>query len=142
MLMSAGDLPFIALLTFAAVAVLVPTVSFLLLRRERDSIAEFYGRESLAPIIFTEVLLWLAAVLVVGYGFFMLLALSVYVNAHGRADASAAVAAGPLLVVLSILAGMCLFGAWLHAGAVDRLWRCVRPQSNIGMQRTRNKQVS
>lgn len=123
--MNAGSFPFIALFAFMAVAVLVPAISFVLLRRERDSIAAFSSRKSLASIFFTEVLLWLAAVLVVGFGFFMLLAMSVYVNAHGGASESAPVPVGGLLVVLGILGGISLFGVWLHARSVDKLWRSV-----------------
>jgi len=121
--MNAGNFPIIALFTFVAVAVLAPATSFVFLKKERDSIAEFSNRKSLASIFFTEVLLWLAAVLVVGFVLVMLLGLFVYVNAHAGATGSEPIPMAPLLIVFGILAGLSLFGVWLHAHTVGKLWR-------------------
>jgi dipeptide/tripeptide permease len=75
--MNAGNFPFIALFAFVAVSVLAPAISFVFLKRERDSIAEFSNRKPLASIFFTEILLWLAAMLVVGFVLVMVLGMFV-----------------------------------------------------------------
>ena len=121
--MNAGNFPIIALLAFVTVAVLAPAISFVLLKKERDSIAEFSARKSLASIFFTEVLLWLAAVLAVGFMLVMLLGFFVFVNAHARATGGDAVPVAPLLIVFGLLGGLSLFGVWLHAHTVGKLWR-------------------
>ena len=121
--MNAGSFPIIALSAFAAVAALTPAISFALLRKERDSIAEFSNRKSLAPVFFTEVLLWLAAVLAVGFVLVLLLGMFVYVNAHAGASGGEPVPIAPLMVVFGTLAGLALFGVWLHAHTVGKLWR-------------------
>ena len=121
--MDAGSFPLIALFTFMAVAVLAPIISFVFLKKERDSIAEFSNRKPLAPIFFTEVLLWAVAVLAVGLVLAMLLGLFVFVNAHAGATGSEPVPIVPLLLCFGMLGGLSLFGVWLHAHTVGKLWR-------------------
>ena len=121
--MNAGNFPIVALLAFVAVAVLVPVVSFVFLQRERDSVAEVSNRKPLASIFFTEVLVWLAALLIAGFVLVMLLGLFVYVNAHAGAAGSEPVPIAPLLLVFGLLAGLSLFGVWLHSETVAKLWR-------------------
>src|ERR1051325_4255598 len=107
--MNAGNFPIIALLAFVAVSILAPAISFVSLKKERDSIAEFSNRKSLAPIILTQVLLWLAAVLIAGFLLVMLLGMFVYVNAHAGATGSESVPIAPLVIVSGMLAGLSLF---------------------------------
>ncbi len=121
--MNAGNFPFITLFAFIAVAILAPVISFVFLKKERDSIAEFSNRKSLASIFFTQVLLWLAAILIVGFVLVMLLGMFVYVNAHAGATGSEPVPVAPLIIVFIILAGLALFGVGLHALTVGKLWR-------------------
>src|SRR5687767_11361865 len=106
--MNAGNFPIFALLAFGAVTVLAPVISLVFLKKERDSVAEFSDRKPLASIFFTEILLWLAAVLVVGFVLVMLFGLFVYVNAHARATEGEPVPIVPLLLVFGMLAGLSL----------------------------------
>jgi hypothetical protein len=123
MLMNAGNFPIIALTAFVAVAVSAPAISYVFLKKERDSIAGSSNRKPLAPIFFTEVLLWLAATLVVGFVLVLLLGLFVYVNAHAGATGGEPVPVAPVLVVFGMLAVLSLYGVWLHAHSVGKLWR-------------------
>lgn len=121
--MNTGNFPLIALFAFVGIAVLTPVISFVFLKRKRDSIAEFPSRRPLASIFLTEILLWIAAVLVAGFMLVMLLGMFVYINAHAGATGSEAVSIAPLLIVFGMLAGLSLFGLWLHSHTVGKLWR-------------------
>ena len=120
--MNAGNFPIIALVAFGLVATLAPIISFVLLKKERDSRAESSHHKSLASIFFTEILLWLAANLVAGFLLVMILGFFVYVNAHARATGNESVPIVPLMIVFAVLGGLSLFGVWLHSHSLGKLW--------------------
>jgi sterol desaturase/sphingolipid hydroxylase (fatty acid hydroxylase superfamily) len=120
--MNAGNFPIIALVAFGLVVILAPILSFVFLKKERDSIAEFSDRKPLASIFFTEILLWLAAILVAGFLLVMVLGLFVFVNAHVRATGNESVPIAPLTIAFGISIVLSLFGVWLHSYTISKLW--------------------
>ncbi|MDQ3684500.1 MAG: hypothetical protein M3430_02710 [Acidobacteriota bacterium] len=120
--MNAGNFPVIATIVFIAITVLIPIVSFLFLKREYKANADVLGRKSIASIFFTEVLLWLAAVLAAGFVLMMMMGLFVYANAHAGATGNESVPIAPLLLVFGIEAGLALIGLLLHVRTSDKLW--------------------
>lgn len=121
--MNSGNFPVIATIGFIAVAVLIPIVSFVFLKKEYKANADVLGRKSLASIFFTELSLWIATVMVAGFVLMMLLGFFVYVHAHAGATGNESVPLAPLLLVFGIEIGLALVGLFLHVRTSDKLWR-------------------
>ncbi len=121
--MNAGNFPIIATIVFVAIAALTPVVSFVFLKKEYKANADVLGRKSLASIFFTEMLLWIATVLVAVFVLIMMLGFFVYVNSHAGATGNESVPVAPLLLVFGIEIGLALVGLFLHLRTSDKLWR-------------------
>src|SRR5688500_14342075 len=124
--MNSGNFPILAAGGLVAVVTLMPVISLVLLKKERDSRSGASHRTSLASLFLREILLWLAGVVVFGTLLVMLLGMFIYVNAHAGATGSESVPATPVILVLGILAGLCVYGVWLHTRMVARLLRSLQ----------------
>jgi hypothetical protein len=125
--MSLTSLGVVTFAAFLLVGVVMPTVSFLRLRKERDSLTEFHGRRRIASIFFTEVLIWIAVVLVAAFVVMMLLFISLYTTGHAAVTRGINVEpeVPPLLIVLCLASpvGLAIFGLVLHNFTSEKLFR-------------------
>src|SRR5688572_17064907 len=121
--MNSGNFPILAAGALVALVISVPVISLVFLKRERDARSDASHRKSLASLFTREILLWLAGLLVFGTLLVMLLGMFIYVNAHAGATGSEPVPVTPVILMLGILAGLSLYGVWLHTHMVARLLR-------------------
>jgi hypothetical protein len=114
-----------ACVAFLTVAFLTPAVSFIKLRKEHDVITESGERGSLTAIFFTEVLIWLAFVVVFAFVLLMLFGMLMFMTAHAvvtsnvNADPGASVTA--VVVVAGCIAALALVGWRLHNFTLNKL---------------------
>ena len=110
---------------FILVVFATPIISFFRLRRESDRLAEFRGCRRIAPIFFTEVLLWVAVSLV--FGFVLLTMMWVAVFATGEAVVTQGIHDEPRASLLSALLfavpilGLALVGLLIHNLTLGKL---------------------
>lgn len=121
--MELGTFLFGACAAFAAVTLAAPAVSWLLLRGERARLAATFRPAPLAPVFFTETLLWVAAACVAGFVLAVILGVVVLANSHGARAYNAPVVVPwmPVLVVGGLLGLLALFGYWLHELTLRKL---------------------
>jgi hypothetical protein len=112
----------VAFVALVAVALVTPAVSFVKLRKERDAGP---GAQQLGPVFLTEVLIWLAFVLVFGFVMLSILGLAVFVMGHAAATSHEQVnTAAPVslvLLVVGCIAGLALVGWRVHSFAAAKL---------------------
>ena len=115
----------VALVAFLAVALLTPALSFIKLRRGRAAAAGFGAGRRLGPIFFTEVLIWLAFVLLFGSAVLVTLGLAVFVLGHAAATSRAPAPAGVPLALVALVgacvAGLAVVGWRVHSFAAGKL---------------------
>jgi hypothetical protein len=126
---------FAALAAFLAVALLAPAVSFVKLRRVRDEVGQAADARPLAAVFLTELLVWLAFVVVFAFILVTLLALGVFVTGHAAAASDARVEPG-VSVTLVVLAAGCVGGLALVGRQVHNFTaRKLRPERPVDPER-------
>jgi len=112
--MTSGTFPLLAPSLFILAAFITPIISYVLLRREHHLLSEAAHRKPLSSVFFTEILLWIAAVLVLGFVMLMLVGFFVYINAHAGAKGAEPVPPIPIIMAASIILFLILIGWLLH----------------------------
>lgn len=113
-------------LVFVAVTLAAPFVSWVALRRERWRLAATFRPRPLAPIFFTEVLLWMAGACVVGPVLVGMVALVVVLNTHSSVSAGyrgpSVVSWVAVAVAYGLIGVHAVYGLWLHAFTARKLF--------------------
>ncbi|MBC7911124.1 MAG: hypothetical protein H7Y30_11520 [Pyrinomonadaceae bacterium] len=125
--MTSGTFPLLSLQLFMLVAVLVPAISYLLLRKELNTLG-FDSHKKLKPpysLFFTRLLIWLAVVIILSFVMWVFLGFFIFVNAHGGAKGNELVPPVPLFISTGIIAIMLGSGWLLHSFTKRRLRQSV-----------------